>query len=83
MKKRHALISATRVFSGVDGAPRIVAIVPLSPDVDSRAVSAALAGSIGENADGDPNNALWKLRCVPMLHARSTEVLTPAFTFYL
>ncbi|KAG5735720.1 hypothetical protein E4T56_gene15081, partial [Termitomyces sp. T112] len=37
-KKRNALVSATRVFSGVDGAPRIIAVIPLCPDVDPKAI---------------------------------------------
>ena len=46
VQKRQALVSATRVFSGADGAPRIVAIVPLSGDVDAREVARALGDAV-------------------------------------
>ena len=63
-QKRQALISATRVFSGVDGAPRIVAIVPLTPDVKARDVAQSLEGVLGTSTEQPPETGLWKLRCV-------------------
>ncbi|KAI0066003.1 ribosome biogenesis protein tsr1 [Artomyces pyxidatus] len=62
LNKRTALISATRIFSGVDGAPRIVAIVPLTLDVDAGAVAAALAESIGASTEDRPDRGLWKIK---------------------
>ncbi|VDC07583.1 unnamed protein product [Peniophora sp. CBMAI 1063] len=58
--KRSALVSATRVFAGVDGAPRIVAVIPLAPDVDARDVSRGLAGAVGAEDEG--SDGLWKIR---------------------
>ncbi|KAI8871972.1 DUF663-domain-containing protein [Ramicandelaber brevisporus] len=41
--KRQALQDLTRMFSGRNGAPKVVAIVPLCPDVDSVALAQRLA----------------------------------------
>ncbi|KZT10829.1 ribosome biogenesis protein tsr1 [Laetiporus sulphureus 93-53] len=61
VRKRQALISATRIFNGVDGAPRIVAIVPLTEDVSSHSVASALARSLDPSAD-DVSEGLCKIR---------------------
>ncbi|KAG6900730.1 hypothetical protein C0993_003756 [Termitomyces sp. T159_Od127] len=61
-KKRDALVSATRVFSGVDGAPRIVAVIPLCPDVDAKAIVTSLADALEVSADDCPQTGLWKIR---------------------
>lgn len=61
-KKRHALVSATRLFSGVDGAPRIVAVIPLSEDVDARSAASTLAESLDANTADCPEHGLWKLK---------------------
>ncbi|KAG6813132.1 hypothetical protein H0H92_013756 [Tricholoma furcatifolium] len=61
-KKRNALVSATRLFSGVDGAPRIVAVIPLSPDVESKSVISPLAESLDVSADDCPPSGLWKMK---------------------
>ncbi|KAG6820822.1 hypothetical protein H0H93_011116 [Arthromyces matolae] len=66
VKKRSALISATRVFSGVDGAPRIVAIIPLCPDVDPKTVVSSLAESLDVSADDCPQSGLWKMKYVDL-----------------
>lgn len=63
-KKRNALVSATRIFNGVDGAPRIVAVVPLSPDADPRSAVCALAESLDVSSEDCPESGLWKLRYV-------------------
>ncbi|CAK5265435.1 unnamed protein product, partial [Mycena citricolor] len=60
--KRTALVTSTRVFSGADGAPRIVAVIPLSADVDARAVVAGLAESLDVSAEDCPEHGLWKMR---------------------
>ena len=58
------MVSATRVFSGVGGAPRIVAIIPLSEDVSARAVASVLAEAIDTPTDYMPELGIWKLRYV-------------------
>ncbi|KAI0929943.1 hypothetical protein AcV5_006777 [Taiwanofungus camphoratus] len=62
VKKRQALISATRLFSGVDGAPRIIAIVPLTDDVLATNVASALAESLGASAEERLESGVWRLR---------------------
>ncbi|TFY82450.1 hypothetical protein EWM64_g1558 [Hericium alpestre] len=62
MNKRHALVSATRLFNGVDGAPRIVAIVPLSADVNTRSIATTLAASVDISDEGCPQQGVWKIR---------------------
>ncbi|KAH8107489.1 DUF663-domain-containing protein [Phellopilus nigrolimitatus] len=62
IKKRQALLSATRLFSGVDSAPRIVAVVPLSEDVSSQMAAAALAESLDADTETCPAHGLWKLK---------------------
>ncbi|KAI8820808.1 uncharacterized protein EV422DRAFT_64049 [Fimicolochytrium jonesii] len=47
-KKRNDLVNFNRLFSGARGAPKIVAVVPLCPDVDPRQVVADLYSSLGE-----------------------------------
>ncbi|KAJ7091936.1 ribosome biogenesis protein tsr1 [Mycena belliarum] len=60
--KRNALISATRLFNGVDGAPRIVAVIPLTPDVSARGAVSALAEALDVPTDDCPDEGLWRLR---------------------
>ncbi|KIY44516.1 ribosome biogenesis protein tsr1 [Fistulina hepatica ATCC 64428] len=60
--KRAALVSATRIFSGADGAPRIVAVVPLSDDISQKSVTSALACSVDISSDDCPDSGLWKIR---------------------
>ncbi|TFY62574.1 hypothetical protein EVJ58_g3788 [Rhodofomes roseus] len=62
IKKRQELISATRIFSGVDGAPRIVAVVPLTDDAPAQNVAVTLARSLDPSAEGPSNRGVWKLR---------------------
>ncbi len=47
LRKRQSLLSAVSIFGGVDGAPRIVAVIPLCDDVDSRSAVSALSTSLG------------------------------------
>ncbi|KAJ6629509.1 ribosome biogenesis protein tsr1 [Mycena sp. CBHHK59/15] len=60
--KRNALVSATRLFNGVDGAPRIVAVIPLTEDISTRDAVSALAESLDVPADNCPEHGLWKMR---------------------
>lgn len=62
VKKRQSLVSATRIFNGVDGAPRIVAVIPLTEDANSRAVVSAFADSLGLSAEDCPGDGTWKMR---------------------
>lgn len=61
--KRNALVSATRVFNGVDGAPRIVAVIPLTEDVSAKTTVQSLADALDISADECPEDGIWKLRC--------------------
>ncbi|KXN90886.1 hypothetical protein AN958_03540 [Leucoagaricus sp. SymC.cos] len=61
-KKRSAIVSATQIFSGVGGAPRIVAVVPLSEDVNAKNVVGTLAKSLEISAEECPQDGLWKMR---------------------
>ena len=63
--KRSSLVSATRVFAGVDGAPRIVAVIPLAPDVDAKNAAKGLAGAVGVEDEG--SESIWKIRYVGIL----------------
>ncbi|TPX71823.1 hypothetical protein SpCBS45565_g00888 [Spizellomyces sp. 'palustris'] len=47
-KKRHDLVTSSRLFSGAHGCPKIVAVVPLCPDVDANAVVKDLYASVGQ-----------------------------------
>ncbi|KIM45379.1 hypothetical protein M413DRAFT_442049 [Hebeloma cylindrosporum] len=60
--KRNAFVSATRIFNGVDGAPRIVAVIPLTEDVSPKLTVASLAESLDSTAEDCPEDGLWKLR---------------------
>ncbi|KAF7315865.1 Bms1-type G domain-containing protein [Mycena indigotica] len=59
--KRQSLVSSTRLFNGVDGAPRIVAVIPLTEDVDARVAVAALAESVDASMEGY-DGRLWRLK---------------------
>lgn len=64
--KRNALVSATRVFNGVDGAPRIVAVIPLTPDVSQKRAVSSLAETLDISAGDCPEDGLWKMRYVKL-----------------
>ncbi|KIY70613.1 ribosome biogenesis protein tsr1 [Cylindrobasidium torrendii FP15055 ss-10] len=59
IKKRHELVSSTRIFNGVDGAPRIVAVIPLTPDVSAQPIVSLLAGSL--DIPTDDYSPLWRV----------------------
>lgn len=63
-KKRNAIASAARIFSGIDGAPRIVAVIPLSEDVGTKNLVRALAETIEISAEDCPEDGLWRMRYV-------------------
>ncbi|KAF8160681.1 ribosome biogenesis protein tsr1 [Crassisporium funariophilum] len=60
--KRNALVSATRIFNGVDGAPRIVAVIPLTEDVSTKATVSSLAESLDLSAADCPDDGLFRMR---------------------
>jgi pre-rRNA-processing protein TSR1 len=60
--KRQALVSATRIFDGVDGTPRIVAVIPLSEDVDSKKSVCALAEALDVPTEDCPEIGVWRMR---------------------
>lgn len=62
MRKRQALISATRLFSGIDGTPRIVAVIPLTPDVSARTTIQGLAEVLDVPAEECPEVGNWRMR---------------------
>ncbi|KAF9010639.1 ribosome biogenesis protein tsr1 [Cyathus striatus] len=61
-KKRGLLVSATRIFNGVDGAPRIVTVIPLSPDINPRIIVDALAGSLEVPSGDCPEDGIWQMK---------------------
>ncbi|KAF8588003.1 ribosome biogenesis protein tsr1 [Ramaria rubella] len=62
LRKRQALITSTRIFNGVDGAPRIVAVVPLCSDVYARDAAEALVQSLDMDIGDCPQNGLWRIK---------------------
>lgn len=61
--KRASLVAATRIFNGTDGAPRIVAIIPLSEDIDTRACIQALGRCVDEEIHGiNENTNIWTMK---------------------
>jgi pre-rRNA-processing protein TSR1 len=61
-KKRASIVSATRLFNGADGAPRIVAIIPLSEDVQASSAARAVAAALDVSPEDCPQHGLWKIR---------------------
>ncbi|KAI0305403.1 hypothetical protein B0F90DRAFT_1697675 [Multifurca ochricompacta] len=61
LQKRQSLLSAIRVFGGVDGAPRIVAVIPLCEDVGSHSAVAALSKSLALPVQTD-QETIWKIK---------------------
>jgi hypothetical protein len=62
-QKRRSLMASTRIFSGSIGAPRIVAVISLTEDVDTSAISSSLAASLDVSLDNCPGSVLWTIRC--------------------
>lgn len=61
-RKRQALIASTRIFSGTDGVPRIVAVVPLCSDVHSRDAVNALANPLDSDVEECPQSGTYRLK---------------------
>ncbi|KAJ7594449.1 ribosome biogenesis protein tsr1 [Mycena floridula] len=62
LAKRASLLSAGRIFNGVDGAPRIVAIIPLTSDVGAKTISFSLAEVLDLPTDDLPDIGIVKLK---------------------
>ncbi|TFK53482.1 DUF663-domain-containing protein [Heliocybe sulcata] len=62
LQKRQSLVASTRIFNGVDGAPRIVAVVPLSPDAYPSHASRALAEALDVGSEDCPETGVWKIK---------------------
>jgi hypothetical protein len=77
LQKRQSLLSAIRIFGGVDAAPRVVAVVPLCEDVTSRAAVSALSRSLELPAQADQER-VWKVKFVGPASSR----LPSYFYFY-
>lgn len=83
--KRASAVAATRIFNGVEGAPRIVAVVPLCKDVRAETAVRALATACGEEVEGlDENEKLWRMKAhrfktsfmfLPVEYGRSWDAL--------
>ena len=64
IKKRQELVSATRLFNGINGTSRIVAIVPLSQDVSARSIAQVFAKALDVDSESCPAYGTWKLKFV-------------------
>lgn len=53
-----------KLFGGADGAPRIVAVVPLGPDVSASETVRAMVDSYDGDREGVPDVGIWRTRCV-------------------
>ncbi|CCA75460.1 related to TSR1-protein involved in 20S rRNA accumulation [Serendipita indica DSM 11827] len=64
--KRQSLVEATRLFNGVDGTPRVVAVVPLCKDISARDLVLKLLKGLGEDAESItadcPERGIWRAR---------------------
>lgn len=64
LAKRSAIVSATRIFNGADGAPRIVSVIPLSSDVSSKAAVEALVKALDISRAECTEDGVWKTEYV-------------------
>ncbi|KAG8842933.1 hypothetical protein FRB91_003816 [Serendipita sp. 411] len=65
--KRQSLVEATRIFNGIDGAPRIVAVVPLCEDISAKDLALKFRGVLEGEATKEPeeacpNRGIWRIR---------------------
>jgi hypothetical protein len=79
LKKRHDLIEAIRIFSGVDGAPRIVAVIPLCPDTEAAGAVRAMVSPFEADTTDMPSSGSWRFRSV---FSPSNESLTPTLSHF-
>ncbi|KIJ61283.1 hypothetical protein HYDPIDRAFT_96707 [Hydnomerulius pinastri MD-312] len=86
--KRAALVTATRIFNGVDGAARVVAVIPLCEDVRVAEAVRALGSAAAEEIDGiSENSPMWKMKAqrfktslhfIPVPYGRPWDALDAA-----
>jgi hypothetical protein len=82
LQKRQSLLSAVRIFGGADGAPRVVAVVPLCQDVTSRAAVSALAKSLELPTQTD-DECVWKIKFVrPFIFFLCLLLVFPVLTSF-
>ena len=62
LAKRNALVEATRIFNGVDGAPRIVAVVPLTEDVTANGIVKRFCEALDVDSTECPALGVWKMK---------------------
>ncbi|KAI6168548.1 ribosome biogenesis protein tsr1 [Pisolithus thermaeus] len=60
--KRAALVAATRIFNGTDGAPRVVAVIPLCEGTDTKDAIRALSSAVGEEPEGVGGQKVWGMK---------------------
>ncbi|KZT43504.1 ribosome biogenesis protein tsr1 [Sistotremastrum suecicum HHB10207 ss-3] len=80
-RKRSALISAARIFQGTGGAPRMIAVIPLSDDIDVTLSISTLARSVGADTEGIPSQGTFKLR-VDRFKSTLQFIILPYGSFY-
>ncbi|KAI6094079.1 ribosome biogenesis protein tsr1 [Pisolithus croceorrhizus] len=84
---RAALVAATRIFNGTDGAPRAVAVIPLCEGTDTKDAIRALSSAVGEELEGVGGQKVWRMKAhrfktslmfLPVQHGRYRDALDPA-----
>ncbi|KAI6103704.1 ribosome biogenesis protein tsr1 [Pisolithus croceorrhizus] len=60
--KRAALVAATRIFNGTDGAPRVVTVIPLCEGTDTKDAIRALSSAVGEELEGVGGQKVWGMK---------------------
>lgn len=73
--KQSQLAERTRVFDGRNGVPRNVAIIPLTPDIDSVQVAQSLSNSLGCIEEGSGVASIPKFR-------QKVRFFVPAFVHF-
>ncbi|KAF8759070.1 Ribosome biogenesis protein tsr1 [Rhizoctonia solani] len=64
LKKKAELADEGKIFHGSNAAPRIVAIVPLCPDVSAQQTALQIVKSLGVDASSAPQSGTWIVECV-------------------
>ncbi|KAJ1310511.1 hypothetical protein OPQ81_007242 [Rhizoctonia solani] len=59
IKKRAELADEGKIFHGPNAAPRIVAVVPLSPDISARETALQVVKALGVDAVSAPETGAW------------------------
>ncbi|KAF8323855.1 ribosome biogenesis protein tsr1 [Clavulina sp. PMI_390] len=81
LKKRHDLVEATRIFSGSDGAPRIVAVIPLCQDVSASDAVRAMLAPVDIDTTSLPRQGVWRTK-VDRFKSNIQFVLLPYRNLY-